>query len=191
MLIKKNIKTSKRGNESRRIREQEESTLENIEEKDIDYIKENEKENKDYKKRKISSEENNNNSSSIDIEKLKIKKKKGKKKNKSNNKKLDELDNDLLKLEQKNKEKIINGELYDLLEEIENENKDFKNNVFFSNFHELSNNLGIFDEIGNNKNNNINNDNYVGIKDEVITPYGLINKYTDKAQNIKKNKKKK
>ena len=54
MLIKKNIKNNKRGNESRRIREQGDSTLENIEEKDLD----------NYKKREISSEKNNNNISS-------------------------------------------------------------------------------------------------------------------------------
>ena len=54
MLIKKNNKNKKRGNESRRIREQEESNLED--EKDLD----------NYKKG-ISSEENNNINSSIDI----------------------------------------------------------------------------------------------------------------------------
>ena len=175
MLIKKNIKKSKRGNESRRIREQGESTLENIDEKKI----------------QISSEENNNISSSIDIEKLKINKEeeKTKKKVKKKNKKMNEMDNTLLQLEQKNKEKLLNGELYELLEEIEDENKDFKNNVFFSNFHELNNNLGIFDETTKN-NNNVKNDNYVGIKGD-ITSHGLIDKYTEKAEKIKKNKKKK
>ena len=183
MLIKKNLKNNKRGNESRRIREQSESILENIDEKDLD----------NFKKRQISTEENNNNiNSSIDIEKLKInkeEKKSKKKKGKIKNKKINEMDNTLLKLEKQNKEKIINGELYDLLEEIEDENKDFKKNVFFSNFHELNNNLGIFDDIQNNNKNN-NNDNYVGVKGE-ITSHGLINKYTEKAENIKKNKKKK
>ena len=176
MLIKKNIKKSKRGNESRRIREQGESTLENIDEKKI----------------QISSEENNNISSSIDIEKLKTNKeeeKTKKKKVKKKNKKMNEMDNTLLQLEQKNKEKLLNGELYELLEEIEDENKDFKNNVFFSNFHELNNNLGIFDETTKN-NNNVKNDNYVGIKGD-ITSHGLIDKYTEKAEKIKKNKKKK
>ena len=175
MLIKKNIKKSKRGNESRRIREQGESTLENIDEKKI----------------QISSEENNNISSSIDIEKLKINKEeeKTKKKVKKKNKKMNEMDNTLLQLEQKNKEKLLNGELYELLEEIEDENKDFKNNVFFSNFHELNNNLGIFDETTKN-NNDVKNDNYVGIKGD-ITSHGLIDKYTEKAEKIKKNKKKK
>ena len=140
MLIKKNIKNNKRGNESRRIREQGDSTLENIEEKDFD----------NYKKREISSEKNNNNiSSSIDIEKLEINKKeeKTKKKKGKNKRKMDEMDNALLQLEQKNKEKILNEDLYELLEEVEDENKDFKNNVFFSNFNELNNNLGIFDQI--------------------------------------------
>ena len=75
MLIKKNIKNNKRGNESRRIREQGDSTLENIEDKDLD----------NYKKREISSEKNNNNiSSSIDIEKLKIDKNEEKPKKKKN-----------------------------------------------------------------------------------------------------------
>ena len=184
MLIKKNIKKNKRGNESRRIREQGDSTLENIEEKDLD----------NFKKREISSERNNNNiSSSIDIEKLEINKKEEKakkKKGKNKRKKMDEMDNALLQLEQKNKEKILNEDLYELLEEVEDENKDFKKNVFFNNFHELNNNLGIFDEVLE-KNKNKKNDNYVGVKGDVITPYGLIDKYTEKAENIKKNKIKK
>ena len=176
MLIKKNNKNKKRGNESRRIREQEESNLED--EKDLD----------NYKKG-ISSEENNNINSSIDIEKLKINKKEEIPKKKKSKNELDEMDNALLKLEQKNKEKLINGELYDLLEEIEDENKDFKKNVFFSNFHELNNNLGIFDDI-NEDNKNIINNNYVGVKGD-ITSHGLIDKYTEKAEDLKKNKKKK
>ena len=182
MLIKKNIKNNKRGNESRRVREQGDSTLENIEEKDLDK----------FKNRQISSEENNNNiNSSIDIEKLKINKNEEpkKKKGKNKKKKMDEMDNALLQLEQKNKEKLLNGELYELLEEIEDENKDFKKNVFFSNFHELNNNLGIFDGISE-KNKIIKNDNYVGVKGD-ITSHGLIDKYTEKAENIKKNKNKK
>ena len=184
MLIKKNIKKNKRGNESRRIREQGDSTLENIEEKDLE----------NFKKREISSERNNNNiSSSIDIEKLEINKKEEKtkkKKGKNKRKKMDEMDNALLQLEQKNKEKILNEDLFELLEEVEDENKDFKKNVFFNNFHELNNNLGIFDEVLE-KNKNNKNDNYVGVKGDVITPYGLIDKYTEKAENIKKNKIKK
>ena len=99
------------------------------------------------------------------------------------------MDNDLLQLEQKNKEKILDGELFELLEEIEDENQDFKKNVFFSNFHELNNNLGIFDDISEKKNND-KNDNYVGVKGD-IHAYGLIDKYTEKAQNIKKTKNKK
>ena len=189
MLIKKNLKKDKRGNESRRIREQNESTLDNIDEKDIEISTNVDK----FKKRQISSEENNNkNTSSIDIEKLKIKKdEKSKKKKEKKNKKLDELDNDLLQLEQKNKEKILNEELFDLLEEIENENQDFKKNVFFSNFHELNNNLGIFDENSDKKNYKDNSkDNYVGVKGD-IHAYGLIDKYTEKAEKIKKSKNKK
>ena len=177
MLIKKNIKNNKRGNESRRVREQEESNLEE-DEKDLD----------NYKKG-TPSEENNNANSSIDIEKLKIDKKEEKPKKKKSKNKLNEMDNALLQLEQKNKEKLINGELYDLLQEIEDENKDFKKNVFFSNFHELNNNLGIFDDI-NEDNKNIINDNYVGVKGD-ITSHGLIDKYTEKAEDLKKNKKKK
>ena len=177
MLIKKNIKNNKRGNESRRVREQEESNLEE-DEKDLD----------NYKKG-ISSEENNNANSSIDIEKLKIDKKEEKPKKKKSKNKLNEMDNTLLQLEQKNKEKLINGELYDLLQEIEDENKDFKKNVFFSNFHELNNNLGIFDNISQDNKNTIN-DNYVGVKGE-ITSHGLIDKYTEKAEDLKINKKKK
>ena len=189
MLIKKNLKKDKRGNESRRIREQNESTLDNIDEKDIEISTNVDK----FKKRQISSEENNNkNTSSIDIEKLKIKKdEKSKKKKEKKNKRLDEMDNDLLQLEQKNKEKILNEELFDLLEEIENENQDFKKNVFFSNFHELNNNLGIFDEISDKKNYKDNSkDNYVGVKGD-IHAYGLIDKYTEKAEKIKKYKNKK
>ena len=182
MLIKKKMKNNKRGNESRRVREPGENTLENIDETDLN----------DFKKRQISSEEinNNNKSSSVDIEKLKInKKEEKKKKNEKNKNKINEMDNILLQLEQKNKEKLLNGELYDLLKEIEDENKDFKKNVFFTNFHELNNNLGIFDEIKGEKKND-KNENYVGIKGD-ITPFGLIDKYTEKAQNIKKTKNKK
>ena len=120
---------------------------------------------------------------------MKINKKEEKPKKKKSKNKLDEMDNALLQLEQKNKEKLINGELYDLLEEIEDENKDFKKNVFFSNFHELNNNLGIFDDI-NEDNKNIINNNYVGVKGD-ITSHGLIDKYTEKAEDLKKNNKKK
>ena len=91
-------------------------------------------------------------------------------------------------MEKNNKEKMLTGELADLMEELEIENKDFKKNVFFSNFHDLHNHLGIFDEVqGNYKQTG----NYVGVKDEKISPYGLINKYTEKAQYLKKNRKKK
>ena len=79
MLLKKSIKKNKRGNESRRVREQGESTLDNIDEKDMDIST-----NVDnFKKRQISSEESNNKNSSIDIEKLKIKKDSKKKKEKT------------------------------------------------------------------------------------------------------------
>ena len=187
MLIKKNLKKNKRGNESRRIREQNESTLDNIDEKDMEISTNVDK----FKKRQISSEENNNkNTSSIDIEKLKIKKEEKKQKKEKKKNKLEQIDNDLLQLERKNKEKILNEELFDLLEEVENENKDFKKNVFFSNFHELNNNLGIFDEISDKNNYNENKNNYVGVKGD-IHAYGLIDKYTEKAENIKKTKNKK
>ena len=39
---------------------------------------------------------------------------------------------------------MLVGELADIMEEIEIENKDFKKNVFFSNFHDLHNHLGIY-----------------------------------------------
>ena len=182
MLLKKNKnkKTTKRGNESRRVREQAESTFENIDERDEDYLY------NDNKKKQISSEENNI-SSSVDIEKLKNTKKGKKVKKAKRDKQQQEIDNTLIQMEKNNKEKMLNGELAELMEEIELENKDFKKNVFFSNFHELNNNLGIFDEVQNIK----QSENYEGIKDKTITPYGLINKYTEKAENIKKAKKKK
>ena len=50
MLIKKNLKKNKRGNESRRIREQNESTLDNIDEKDMEISTNVDK----FKKRQIS-----------------------------------------------------------------------------------------------------------------------------------------
>ena len=182
MLLKKNKnkKTTKRGNESRRVREQAESTFENIDERDEDYLY------NDNKKKQISSEENNI-SSSVDIEKLKNTKKGKKVKKVKRDKQQQEIDNTLIQMEKNNKEKMLNGELAELMEEIELENKDFKKNVFFSNFHELNKNLGIFDEVQNSKQTG----NYEGIKDNTITPYGLINKYTEKAENIKKIKKKK
>ena len=180
MLLKKNKKTTKRGSESRRIREQGESTFENIDERDEDYLY------NDSKKKQISSEENNI-SSSVDIDKLKNTKKGKKGKKTKRDKQQQEIDNALIQMEKNNKEKMLNGELAELMEEIELENKDFKKNVFFSNFHELNKNLGIFDEVQNSKQTG----NYEGIKDNTITPYGLINKYTEKAENIKKIKKKK
>ena len=180
MLIKKNKKTTKRGNESRRVREQGESTFENIDERDEDYLY------NDKRKKQTSSEENNI-SSSVDIEKLKNTKKVKKGKRGKKDKKQQEIDNALIQMEKNNKEKMLNGELAELMEEIELENKDFKKNVFFSNFHELNNNLGIFDEVKNNKQSG----NYEGIKDKTITPYGLINKYTEKAENLRKSNKKK
>lgn len=69
MIIKKSKKPTKRGNESRRVREKGESTFENIDERDEDNLKKD-----NFQRRQISSEENNV-SSSVDIEKLKIKKK--------------------------------------------------------------------------------------------------------------------
>ena len=188
MLIKNKKKTSKRGNESRRIRENGESTFENIDERDEDHIYKD-----DINGRPISSEGGNNINSSVDIDKLKVKKKgkKGKVKSKGKrkkNKQQEEIDKALIQLEKNNKEKMLVGELADIMEEIEIENKDFKKNVFFSNFHDLHNHLGIFDEA---EGNNIPTDNYPGVKDEKISPYGLINKYTEKAENLKKTKKKK
>ena len=180
MLLKKSKKTTKRGSESRRIREQGESTFENIDERDEDYLY------NDSKKKQISSEENNI-SISVDIDKLKNTKKGKKGKKTKRDKQQQEIDNALIQMEKNNKEKMLNGELAELMEEIELENKDFKKNVFFSNFHELNKNLGIFDEVQNSKQTG----NYEGIKDNTITPYGLINKYTEKAENIKKIKKKK
>ena len=177
MFLKNSKKILKRGNESRRIREQGESTFENIDERDEDYLY-----NDNPKRKPISSEENNV-SSSVDIEKLKIKKKgKKRKKVKTKDIKLDAIDKALIQMEKNNKEKMLTGELADLMEEIEIENKDFKKNVFFSNFHDLNNNLGIFDEVQGNKKQG----NYEGLKDKNISPFGLINKYTEKAQNLKK-----
>ena len=189
MILKKSKKPTKRGNESRRVREKGESTIENIDERDEDNLK-----NDKFQRHQISSEENNNNvSSSVDIEKLKIKKKKkgkGKSKGKSKNKKPEEeMDKALIQLEKNNKEKMLKGELADLMEEIENENKDFKKNVFFSNFHELNNHLGIFDEVVEENKNQENN--YSGLKGAVASPFGLIDKYTEKAEKMKKVNKKK
>ena len=175
MLLKKSKKTTKRGSESRRIREPGESTFENIDERDEDYLY------NDSKKKQISSEENNI-SSSVDIDKLKNTKKGKKGKKTKRDKQQQEIDNALIQMEKNNKEKMLNGELAELMEEIELENKDFKKNVFFSNFHELNKNLGIFDEVQNSKQTG----NYEGIKDNTITPYGLINKYTEKAEHLKK-----
>ena len=82
MLIRKNKKTTKRGSESRRVREQGESTFDNIDERDEYNLN-----NDNFKKRQISSEEININSSSVDIDKLKSKKKEKREKQKTKNKK--------------------------------------------------------------------------------------------------------
>ena len=79
MFLKNSKKISKRGNESRRIREQGESTFENIDERDEDYLY-----NDNPKRMPISSEDNNV-SGSVNIEKLKIKKKEKKEKKRSIN----------------------------------------------------------------------------------------------------------
>ena len=183
MLIKKNKKSTKRGNESRRIREKGESTFENIDERDEDYLY-----NDNSKKKQISSEENNI-SSSVDIEKLKTPKKGKKvKKGKTKDKQQEAMDKALIQMEKNNKEKLLTGELADLMDEIEKENKDFKKNVFFSNFHDLHNHLGVFDEVEDSMKPT---GNYVGVKGDNVSPYGLIDKYTEKAESLKKNRKKK
>ena len=183
MFLKNSKKISKRGNESRRIREQGESTFENIDERDEDYLY------NDNRKRKPISSEENNVSSSVDIEKLKISKKGKKiKKGKTKDKQQEAIDKALIQMEKNNKEKMLKGELADLMDEIEKENKDFTKNVFFSNFHDLHNHLGVFDEVEDSQKPT---GNYVGVKDENGSPYGLIDKYTEKAQSLKKHKKKK
>jgi hypothetical protein len=183
MLIKKNKKSTKRGNESRRVREKGESTFENIDERDEDYLY-----NDNSKKKQISSEENNI-SSSVDIEKLKeTKKGKKVKKGKTKDKQQEAMDKALIQMEKKNKEKLLTGELADLMDEIEKENKDFKKNVFFSNFHDLQYHLGVFDEVEDSMKST---GNYVGVKGDNASPYGLIDKYTEKAESLKKNRKKK
>ena len=174
MLRNKNNILKKRNNESRRIRVPD-STFETIDEKKEYYLN-----NDNSKKRQISPVENNINKS-VDIGKLKFKKKRIK------NKQQEEIDKALIQFERSNKEKMIKGDLAVLMEEIENENKDFKKNVFFSNFHELNNHLGIFDDV---EKKNKQTGNYIGIKDDQISPYGLIDKYTEKAKYLRKNKKK-
>ena len=109
MLLKKSKKTTKRGSESRRIREQGESTFENIDERDEDYLY------NDNKKKQISSEENNI-SSSVDIDKLKNTKKGKKGKKTKRDKQQQEIDNALIQMEKNNKEKMLNGELAELME---------------------------------------------------------------------------
>ena len=54
MLLKKNKnkKTTKRGNESRRVREQAESTFENIDERDEDYLYNDNKKKTNFFRRK-------------------------------------------------------------------------------------------------------------------------------------------
>ena len=176
----KDKRLSKKRHESRRVRNKGDSTLENIDERDEDYYY------NDISK-KISSEENNI-SSSVDMEKIKSKKK-GKKgnKNKTKDKQQDDIDKALIEMEKNNKEKMLTGELADMMEEIELENKDFKKDVFFSNFHDLHNNLGIFDEVQDTNKQVLN---YEGLKEMKISPFGLLDKYTEKAEVLKKNKKK-
>jgi len=166
--------------ESRRVRdiEKSDSTFENIDERDEDYLY------CDIIPKKTSSEENNI-SSSISTENVKNKKK-GKKKKKIIDKNQEDMDNALIQLEKKNKEKMLKGELAEIMEEIEKENKDFKKNVFFSNFHDLHNHLGIFDE---GIDNSVITENYCGLKNPSNSPYGLIDKYTEKANNLKNQQK--
>ena len=181
MILKKSKKLSKSGNESHKIRDKRESTFESIDEKDEDYLYNN-------NSKKISSEENNVRTS-VDSEKLKVEKKvrRGKKK-KAKDKQQEEIDKALIQYEKNNKQKILKGELANIIEEIEKENKDFKKKVFFSNFHDLNNHLGIFDEVKDNNNRELI---YEGLKDKNNSPYGLIDKYKERADYLRKNKKKK
>ena len=179
MTENKDIRKRKKRHESRRVKDIGESTFENIDERDEDYLYSD-----DLKKRQTSSEENNI-SSSISTENVKNKKK-GKKKKKIIDKNQEDMDNALIQLEKKNKEKMLKGELAEIMEEIEKENKDFKKNVFFSNFHDLHNHLGIFDE---GIDNSVITENYCGLKNPSNSPYGLIDKYTEKANNLKNQQK--
>ena len=181
MIKNKNKILKKRNNESRHVRFQPESTFEIIDDKS--HKNEYYLDNNNSKKRKISSEENNINNS-FDIGKLTVKKRG--KRIKIKNRQQEEIDKTLIQLERSNKEKMIKGDLAILMEEIENENKDFKKKVFFSNFHDLNNHLGVFDDVSKK---NKQTGNYIGIKDDQISSYGLIDKYTEKAKYLKKYKK--
>ena len=115
MTENKDIRKRKKRHESRRVKDIGESTFENIDERDEEYL------NNDNSK-KISSEENNV-SNSVDIDKLKIKKKGKKvKKKKAKDKQQEEMDKALIQMEKSNKEKMLEGELADMMEEIELEN---------------------------------------------------------------------
>ena len=62
------------------------------------------------------------------------------------------------------------------------DNFDFKNNVFYKNFHHLINGMGIFDKM---KKDYVPINNTQEVLDKVLSPDVLIEKYTEKAKKMK------
>ena len=92
------------------------------------------------------------------------------------------LDEELQRIEKRNKENVLCGDdLDELIGEIEKENVNFKKNVFMKNFKNIHNNIGVFDK-----------ELIPPLKDDidkVLNEYHsfdfLIQKYTQRAKNIK------
>ena len=102
-------------------------------------------------------------------------KNKGKKfKNKYN------LDEDLERIEKRNKDNILCNDLSELLGEIEKKNVNFKKNIFMKNFNNLHDNIGVFDKelIPPLK------DDYEKVLCEYHSTEFLIEKYTKNAEKI-------
>lgn len=90
------------------------------------------------------------------------------------------LDEELERIEKRNKDNILCGDLSELMGEIEQKNINFKKNIFMKNFNNLHNNIGVFDK-----------ELIPPLKDDiekVLCEYHstefLIQKYTKNAENI-------
>ena len=91
------------------------------------------------------------------------------------------LDEELQRIEKRNKENVLCGDLGELIGEIERENVNFKKNVFMKNFKNLHNNIGIFDkELIPPLQDDIEK-----VLDEYHSTDFLVQKYTQRAKNIK------
>lgn len=89
-------------------------------------------------------------------------------------------DEDFQRIEKRNKDNVLCGDLNELIGEIERENINFKKNVFMKNFKNMHSNIGIFDkELIPPLQDDIEK-----VLNEYHSTEFLVQKYTQKAENI-------